>query len=573
MTQVIVGNYFRGYSGENTPATSSLLLYPMGGWSDTNGNFYLADQTRIRKIDVFGVMNTVCGNGMTGFTTDGAPATATQVSYVSSLWGDSLGNLFYIDSNYQRLRKIDALSSIVTTMVGGGLYGFNGENVTGTNTTFYGYFLTGDSAGNLYFSDTNNYRIRKFVQSSNKVVTIAGNGYYGYGGELVVATSTSVYDPAGLAVDTSGTVFFIEQSGQRIRGVTKEGILQTIVGTGNQCYNGDGLPGISTDLCNPRSLSIDSLGNLFWVDSSSYRLRKYTLSTGLVSTLIGGNGAGYAGDGLNITSNPSQILIYPQGVWGNSRGDLFIADGSNYRVRSIVNQLINTVAGNGYYSYGGDGGPATSAYINTPASVWSNTLGTVYFADGNNYRIRAISASGIITTLGGTGKNGPFIADGTAFTSMSLSSIQALSGDSNEPNNQRVRLYNKAAGRVWDFAGNSSTTYRGDNVPATWIILRNPYGVWGDTIGNVFFTEYNGYRIRRVLLDGIVTTFAGNGLLGLGIDGRSATSVPIGLPSSVSGDSLAFNASYYPPLGATYLSPNLSALITPHYPTFEATHY
>eukprot|EP01040_Poterioochromonas_malhamensis_P027228 gene27228-biopygen4786 len=454
--------------------------------------------------------------------------------------------------------------------------------------------MTGDSAGNLYYSDYSYYRVRKFVKSTGRVLTIAGNGTYAYGGEIVVATSTSVKDPAGLVVDTSGNVFFVEQSGQRIRKVTNAGIMQTIVGTGNQCYNGDGLPGTSTYLCYPRSLSIDSLGNLFWVETSSNRLRKYTLSTGLVSTLIGGYGGGYAGDGLNITSSRSQVIIYGQGVWSNSRGDLFIADTYNYRVRSIVNQIINTVAGNGYYSYGGDGGPATSAYINTPGSVWGNTLGTVYFTDIGNYRIRAISAAGIITTLGGTGKSGPFTADGTAFTSMSLSNIQALSGDSNgniyffdnnrlrrylissssvqtlagdlygtsgyngnnvsassvyffypnamwvntkgdvyiaEPNNQRVRLYNRAAGRVWDFAGNGSYRYGGDNLPATQTTV-NPYGVWGDTMGNVFISDSSNRRIRRVLSNGIITTFAGNGVYGSGSDGVSATSVPLGYPSS-----------------------------------------
>eukprot|EP01040_Poterioochromonas_malhamensis_P013630 gene13630-biopygen3048 len=406
MTQLLVGNYYRGYNGENLAATSSFLLSPMGGWSDTNGNFYLADQTRIRKIDVFGTMKTVGGRGMSGFNADGAPATSTLVSSVVSLWGDSLGNLFYLDNG--RLRKIDAVTSILSTVVGTGNYGFSGENVTGTSTSLNGYFLTGDSAGNLYYSDYSYYRVRKFVKSTGRVLTIAGNGTYAYGGELVVATSTSVKDPTGLVVDTSGNVFFIEQSGQRIRRVTKAGIMQTIVGTGKQCYNGDGLPGTSTYLCYPRSLTIDTLGNLFWVETSSNRLRKYTLSTGLVSTLIGGYGSGYAGDGLNITSSRSQVTIYAQGLWSNSRGDLFIADTYNYRVRSIVNQIINTVAGNGLLSYGGDGGPATSAYINTPGSVWGNTLGTVYFTDMNNYRIRAISAAGIITTLGGTGKSGPF---------------------------------------------------------------------------------------------------------------------------------------------------------------------
>eukprot|EP01040_Poterioochromonas_malhamensis_P014444 gene14444-biopygen3304 len=477
-------------------------------------------------------MNTICGTGVSGSTTDGAPATATKVSSATTLWGDTLGNIFYLDVDYKRLRKIDVVTSIVSTVVGNGVGGFTGENTTGTSTSLYGYFMTGDSAGNLYYSDYSYNRVRKYVKSTGTVLSIAGNGVEANGGDLVAATSTSINKPIGLAVD--------------FRQYT--------------------------------------LGNLFWVELSFNRLRKYTLSTGLVSTLIGGYGGGYAGDGLNITSSRSQVKIYGRGVWSNSRGDLFIADTNNYRVRSIVNQIINTVAGNGLLSYGGDGGPATSAYINTPGSVWGDTLGTVYFTDMNNYRIRAISAAGIITTLGGTGKNGPFTADGTAFTSMSLSNIQALSGDSNgniyffdsnylrryvissssvqtlagagtsgyngnnvsassvyfsnpraiwvntmgdvyiaDSDNQRVRLYNKAAGRVWDFAGNGSSGYKGDNVPATRTTV-NPFGVWGDTVGNVFICDNSNLRIRRVLLNGIITTFAGNGVFGFGTNGVPATS-------------------------------------------------
>jgi uncharacterized protein YceK len=358
------------------------------------------------------------------------------------------------------------MTSVVTTVVGGGRYGFNGENVTGTNTTLFGSFMTGDSAGNLYFSDigvseddsdigvsedefyssdNSASRVRKFVKSTGRVLTIAGNGMKDDSGERGVATSTSIDNPGSLVMDTLGNIFFIEQSSSQIRKVTTAGILETVVGFGRGSRE-DG-PVSSADLSEPFSLTIDSLGNVFWVEINfSTRLRKFTVSTGLVSTLISKYGSDYAGDGLNITSNPSQIFINnAQGIWSNSRGDLFIADTYNYRVRSIVNQIINTVAGNGYLSYGGDGGPATSAYINTPGSVWGNTLGTVYFTDIGNYRIRAISAAGIITTLGGTGKSGPFTADGTAFTSMSLSNIQALSGDSNGNiyffDNNRLRRY------------------------------------------------------------------------------------------------------------------------------------
>eukprot|EP01040_Poterioochromonas_malhamensis_P015217 gene15217-biopygen3555 len=581
----------------------------MGGWSDTHGNFYIADQTRIRKVDAFGIMNTICGTGVSDFNADGAPANATLVSHVKSVWGDSLGNLFYIDRNNQRLRKIDVNTSIVTTVVGGGVYRFNVENETGTSNRLSGSFMTGDSVGNLYYSDTSNYRVRKFVKSTGKVLTIAGKGINAYDREVVVATSSSIRYPTDLVVDTSGNVFFIEF--QRIRRVTPEGIMQTIIGTGDESKKVDGAPGTSTSLFKPQSLYIDSLGNLFWVDVGYYTLRKYTQSTGLVSTLLGIGGQ-YAGDGLNITSNTSQIFISARGVWGNSRGDIFIADTNNNRVRSIVNQIINTVAGNGYLSYGDDGGPATSAYINSPNSVWGNTLGTVYFADGNNFRIRAISAAGIITTLGGTGKDDPFTADVTAFTSMSLSDIQALSGDSNgnlyfmangrltkyvissssvqilagtglflgngkteynqdnasasgvffynpremwvntkgdvyltESGLHLVRVYNQAAERVWNFAGNGIQYYSEDRVPATQTGV-NPYGVWGDTLGNVFINDYYNGLIRRVLSDGIITTFAGSPFGGSDGDGVSATSVDIFYTTSVTGDSLVPTSSSQP---------------------------
>jgi len=296
----------------------------------------------------------------------------------------------------------------IYTIAGNGTAGFSGDGIAATSSSLNQPFgVAVDTLGNVYIADRANNRVRK-VDAAGIVTTIAGNGAGGYSGDDRAATAASIFDITGVATDGAGNVYIADKSNNRIRKVDKWGIISTIAGTGVAGYNTDGLPATNAQLNNPRGVATDRYGNVYIADQANGRVRKIDTS-GYIHTIAGDGIPGFNGDGGPATlarlQNPYVIAV-------DDIGNIYVSDVDNERIRLIdTSGIISTYAGNGIAGYGGDGGPATGASLDEPIGVAADKYGTIYIADGWNNRVRAVNAEGVISTVAGTGTAG-FLGDG-----------------------------------------------------------------------------------------------------------------------------------------------------------------
>jgi uncharacterized protein (TIGR03437 family) len=336
-------------------------------------------------------ISTVAGSGVTGYSGDGGSAIHAELNDPNGVAVDAVGNVYIAEFLDQRVRKVAANGSI-TTVAGTGVAGFSGDGGPATTATLNSPSRVAlDKAGNLYIADSDNFRVRK-VALDGTITTVAGNGSADSSGDGGPATSAAVDSPGDLALDTAGNLFissgaFVgEGRGNVIRKVTPGGLITTVAGNGTAGYSGDGGPATNAALNAPEGLAIDNAGNLFIADQFNRRIRK--VSNGIITTVAGNGSAGYAGDGGPAVSAE---LAGPAGMTIDAAGNLYIADRDNNRVRVLLNNgTISTVAGNGIADSTGDGGPATSASLNSPRSL-AILAGAVYVADARNERIRLLT--------------------------------------------------------------------------------------------------------------------------------------------------------------------------------------
>ncbi len=527
----VAGGGSSGYF-DTGPATSAQLWGPGGIAVDSNGNLYLVDSALfgyglIRRVSN-GVITTVAGGGSSGLG-DNGPATSAQLYIPTGVAVDSGGNLYITDSN--RVRKI--AGGIITTVAGGGS-SIGDNNVPATSSSLINPMgVAVDSAGNLYVADTFNNRIRKI--SNGLITTVAGNFTPGYSGDNGPATSASLNSPMGIAVDSSGNLYIADSANSRIRRVSN-GVITTVAGNGMPSFSGDNGPATSAQLYASHGVAAGSDGSVYIADSSNNRVRK--VSNGVITTVAGNGTPGFSGD--NGPAASAQ-LSDPEGVALDSAGNLYIADAFNNRIRKVSNGVITTVAGNGTYGLTptGDNFPATSAQLYSPKGVAVDSAGDLYIADTYNQLIRKVS-NGVITTVAGTGMHGPSSGDNSPATSASLFSPTAVAVDSAgnlyiaDTGNSRVRKVSN--GVITTVAGNGGYGFSGDNGPAATAQLFNPEGVAVDLAGNLCIADTLNNRIRKVS-NGVITTVAGNGTYGFSGDNAPATSSQLSHPTGVAMDS------------------------------------
>jgi uncharacterized repeat protein (TIGR02543 family) len=309
-----------GYSGDNGPATSALLNNPCGVAVDTEGNLYIADAQnyRIRMVSPGGTITTVAGTGVAGYSGDDGPATSALLSFPCAVAVDADGDLYIADR--QRIRKISG--GTITTVAGTGVAGYSGDDGPATSAQLYN--PTGvavDTAGNLYIADSNNYRVRK-VSVLGTITTVAGTGTAGYSGDDGLATSAEINYPVGVAVDAAGNLYVAEYYNHVIRKVSPGGTITTVAGTGVAGYSGDNGPAVSAKLEKPSDVAVDTAGNLYLADYQNYRVRKVS-AAGTITTVAGSGSPGSVGDNGPATS---AALGFVSGVAVDSTGHLYLAD-------------------------------------------------------------------------------------------------------------------------------------------------------------------------------------------------------------------------------------------------------
>ena len=335
-------------------------------------------------------INTVAGTGTAGYSGDNGPATNAKINMPIGCFVDATGNIYIADQQNSCIRKVTT-SGIITTVAGTGVGGYSGDNGPATSALLNTPgAVFADGVGNVFFADGHNNRIRK-INTSGIITTIAGNGIPGYSGDGGAATVAEINTPIGIAVDASGNFYIGDQQNHRIRKVTSSGIISTVAGTGSSGYSGDGGAATLSQISYPNYVFLDGSGNLLITDNGNHCIRKINAS-GIISTIVGTGTLGFSGDGGPATAAQ---LTYPGGVTMNPRGDLYIADAYNNRVRKVnTSGIISTIAGTGTAGYSGDGGPATTALLHTCVDL-SYYAGSIYIADYNNNRIRVVGETTI----------------------------------------------------------------------------------------------------------------------------------------------------------------------------------
>ena len=475
----IAGTGTASYSGDGGQASSAVLNNPEGIAIDSSGNVYVTDRGnhRVRKItSSTGIITTYAGTGTASYSGDGGVATSAALNYPVGLCIDtsgithtkllrlyyrglmhsSLGNMYIGDQVNARVRKVVASTGIITTYAGSGSGGYSGDNGPATAAALL--FPTGvavDTSGNLFVTDTLNNRVRKVTASTSVITTFAGTGVAGYSGDGGAATAAAVTYPHGVNLDGAGNVYFGDwdavgggMSYNVIRKVTiSTGIISTVAGVPSTSggYNGDNIQATAAMLNSPVDAVVDSSGNLFITDYYNNRIRKVTVSTGVITTIVGTGTASSTGDGSAATS---ATINQPCFSRFDSSGNYYVSEYTGNRVRKVVTvttdiptsypslsphsvSVISTIAGTGKGSYSGDNGQASSATVANPEGLAIDSLGNVYIADTYNLRIRKITIStGIITTIAGSTTSGSFSGDNGPATSAALNVPTNIAVDS-----------------------------------------------------------------------------------------------------------------------------------------------
>jgi len=648
----VAGSGATGFSEDGTPATNAAMGSLTGLAVDHAGNLFLVDQSNqmIRKVGANGIITTVAGRAAPGNFGDGGAATNADLNQPYDVALDPAGDLVFSDLGNNRVRKVGA-NGIIFTIAGDSNAGFQGDqgpaNLAELNVPAG---LAADSAGNIYIADFANNRVRKLTaqgptlavdnfslgnvgnydvvvssrfgsvtssiatltailppaivaQQYEFVTVVAGGGtnldisvtgtpplafqwYFGTRAlpnqtnstlQLVNAAPTDTGDyylvvtnaigsvtsavitvsvgfaptaeilpmgafavPGGnatlsAAVTGSGPLYYQ----WLFNGAGIAGEITTVAGTGAAAFTGDGGPATLATLSSPVGVTFDRRGNLFISDNGNNVVRKIS-TNGIITTVAGNGVARYAGDGGPATN---ASLSQPRGLVTDEAGDLFIADFANFRVRMVdTNGIITTVAGNGGNGYDGDGGPATNAALSLPIALARDSAGSLLIADYFDCHIRKVGTDGLISTVAGNGTTG-YSGDGGPATNAALNLPSGLTVDPEgnifivDQYNQRVRKLG-LNGVITTVAGNGVAGFSGDSGYATNASVSQPYDVMLDPFGNLLISDSANQRIRGLAPDGTITTVAGSGAVGFSGDGGLATAADMNTPSGMAMDAV-----------------------------------
>ncbi len=505
----------------------------------------------------------VAGRQTPPFSGEGGAAIDARVISPRRIAVDAAGNLYFSTNMVvQRVTPAGIISTFIGTNAG---FGGDGGQARDAQLHFP-EGLAIDSAGNIFIADKWNHRIRK-VSPDGMITTIAGSGPTstptgGYDGDGGPALQAQLNQPQGIALDAAGNLYIADEGNNRIRRVTPAGIITTVAGNGGTQNNGDGGPATSASVLFPRDVSIDAAGNLY-IASAADRIRR--VATNGIITTIAGAGNGYAGDGGPATN---ALLRLPVAVLPDNSGNIYISDSNNGRIRRIgLDGIINTVAFAGApvgLAIGGDG----AIYIAENPGLGRISRLAVFPPPEQVPPTIAVTTpqttTGLYTSLADFLTFQGTASDNLFLTHVSVTSDRGVRGTAEGTDNWRSTVIlktgiNNLTFTAWDMDGNSSSArmsvnyiktllvnafaglrglagFAGEGTSARNARFNTPSGIAFDQAGILYIADTGNHRVRKIAPDGVITTVAGTGEVGLRLIEGMASETDLNQPRGVAVD-------------------------------------
>jgi DNA-binding beta-propeller fold protein YncE len=442
------------------------------------------------------------------------------------------GDLIVVDYQWHRLWRIDR-DGILHPFAGDGIPGHAGDGGPASEARFcFPHDLTQDRHGNLYLSDLGNYTIRRIDYRTGLITRVAGSGALGRGGDGGPAVEAELDCTCGVAVDAAGHLYLSSEWMNNIRRVdARTGLIETVFGQIARhypsergvsrpfagpglslCgYHGDGGPAKDAAFYHPEHLAFDSRGDLYVCDNSNDRIRKIDMRTGLITTVLGNGQRASNGDGGPAVE---ASVLMPDALCFDAHDNLYVGEKYGFRIRKVDRKtgIVSTLVGTGVPGFGEEGLHGSVTRCNSvEAGIYADPDGTVFWGDCSGRTRRYDGRTGIVTTvLGGTS-----VHDGEpAFRGF----LNGPGGLSVGPDghiyvadvwNQRIRAIDPGTGLIRTVAGTGARAYGGDNGPPTEAHLGNPHDVSVDAAGRVVIADTRHAHIRRVERNGFLRNIAG----------------------------------------------------------------
>ncbi|MBI5497332.1 MAG: hypothetical protein HY904_20125 [Deltaproteobacteria bacterium] len=532
----VAGTGTAGFNNDDQPAISAQLDSPVDV-ALFGAEVFIADteNDRVRKVDAAGFIRAVAGNGTSGFDFNDRLATTVKLTAPSGLCVEADGSLLIAEGTGNRVRRVEAGSQFIRAVAGDGNPGYTEDGILAVAAQLnFPRWVTTDELGNIYVSEELNQTIRRIDHVDGKIGTmmgLSGPVYAGYGTSALTAW---MQGPNDVAVGPDGSLYVPEYEGHRIRRILPDGGITTAVGTGEAGYESDGVPATEAPIQIPDGTLVDPQGNIIFSDSGNHCIRKVAPS-GIISTLAGRCGvAGAPASGVPATQ---ALFNYPAGIGQDAAGNIYVSDSQNHVVRKITPAgTITTVAGDpAFDDYVGDDGPAVDAHIPHVYGLRVSPEGRVYMADDEAHVVRMIDLDGTMRRLAGDGSQEPgFAGDNGPATSAKLNGPGGVLVDAQgnlfiaDTFNHRVRKVSPvlpdggpSSGIITTYAGTGVAGIGGDLGPATAGTFNRPYYMSFAADGALLISDYSNGLVRRIDVDGTLTTLGGTLHLG---DGPFVTS-------------------------------------------------
>jgi DNA-binding beta-propeller fold protein YncE len=330
------GTGAKGFAGDGGPSTAAQLAGPNGIARGPDGALYICDTMnhRIRKVTPDGRITTVAGNGEKGHAGDGGPALAASLNEPYEVRFDREGNVCWVERLSHVVRKLEIKTGRISTLAGNGTPGFSGDGSLATKAQLSDpHSLAFDRRGNLYIADVRNHRVRKVDAGSGIITTLIGNGKREPTPDgAPLGTSTPVAGPRALDFGKDGTLWLALREGHAVYRIDLAGgRIHHVAGTGQKGFSGDGGPARTAALNGPKGIAVGPKGDVFVVDTENHVIRVINPATGMIA-LVAGSGA--RGDGPE--GDPTKCALdRPHGVFVDANGAVYIGDTETHRVRVV----------------------------------------------------------------------------------------------------------------------------------------------------------------------------------------------------------------------------------------------